>query len=90
MLTPSQPRFAIRTNPDDTLDAICLCCFLTVGTTMNESELPAIERVHQCDIGLLVARSQWARLSNELKGPRQRSRLELGDRSSHVAKSDGK
>jgi hypothetical protein len=46
--------FSIRRNPDGSLDAICLKCFLTAGTTFRESELPAIEDGHQCDASLVI------------------------------------
>jgi hypothetical protein len=60
-MTP-YPGFAIRQNPDGSFDAICLTCFVTAGTAMRESELPAIEQAHQCDIYLLEARHQWSLL----------------------------
>jgi hypothetical protein len=54
-MTPSvSAKFAIRHNRDGSLDAICLKCFVTAGTTMNQSGLTAIERTHECDPNLLV------------------------------------
>ena len=60
MISSPSPGFAIRQNPDGSLDAICLTCFVTAGTAMSESELPAIERNHQCDPVLLMIRASWA------------------------------
>jgi hypothetical protein len=65
MMTSSpHPGFAIRENSDGSLDAICLTCFVTAGTAINESELPTIERNHQCDPVLLSNRAHWAAQSN--------------------------
>ena len=59
-MTPSvSAKFAIRHNPDGSLDAICLKCFTTAGTTVKESGLAAIERTHECDQTLLEARHRW-------------------------------
>ena len=54
MTSESDSKFAIRHNSDGSLDAICLQCFATAGTAINESELPAIERAHECDPRLLL------------------------------------
>jgi hypothetical protein len=60
-MTPSShPEFAVRENPDGSLDVICLKCYLTAGTTMIESSLPEIEQTHECDSALLAARQKWA------------------------------
>jgi len=49
MTTFSEPGFAIRRNSDGSLDAICLKCFVTAGTTKSELELTTVEQAHQCD-----------------------------------------
>jgi hypothetical protein len=64
MTSSHHPGFEIRRNADGSLDAICLTCFVTAGTAMSESELPTIERAHQCDIYLLAERQQWLLLPN--------------------------
>jgi hypothetical protein len=61
MISSPTPDSLIQQNPDGSLDAICFTCFVTAGTAMSESGLSAIEQAHQCDIGLLVARYQWAK-----------------------------
>lgn len=48
MVTDNQ-RFAIRSNPDNSFDSICLHCFRTVATSSNLSDLHAIERNHECN-----------------------------------------
>ena len=52
--SPPSAEFSIRRNPDGSLDAICLKCFLTAGTTFRESELLSIEKGHRCDPSLLI------------------------------------
>ena len=44
MISSPHSGFAIRKNSDCSLDVICLKCYVTAGTTMIESELPAIEQ----------------------------------------------
>jgi hypothetical protein len=46
---PQHEQFAIRHNPDDSYDSICLRCFRTVGTSFRQSELAAFERNHICE-----------------------------------------
>jgi hypothetical protein len=40
--------YAYRRNADNTIDSICLICFLTVATAKNESLLSEAERSHKC------------------------------------------
>jgi hypothetical protein len=40
--------FRHRRNPDDTWDSICMKCFLTVETAMQEEDLAGAERSHDC------------------------------------------
>jgi hypothetical protein len=49
-------RFAYRRNADETVDAICLKCFLTVATAMSEAELHLHEQAHRC-VGLTLPKS---------------------------------
>jgi hypothetical protein len=42
-----------RTNPDGTIDAICPRCYVTIGTSIWESELEQMEAAHVCDAGRL-------------------------------------
>jgi hypothetical protein len=46
----SQPPvdFAYRHNDDDSWDAICLHCFLTVGTASRIDVLAEVEALHNC------------------------------------------
>ena len=46
--------FSHRRNKDGTIDSICTRCYVTVGTALNESELPKIEHSHTCDPGWLL------------------------------------
>ena len=46
--------FSHRRNKDGTIDSICTRCYMTVGTALNESELPKIEHSHTCDPGWLL------------------------------------
>jgi hypothetical protein len=41
-------QFAIRRNPDGTVDSICLNCFVTVATCTDQLELIEFEKEHQC------------------------------------------
>jgi hypothetical protein len=76
-MTPSShPEFTIRENPDGSLDAICLKCYATAGTTMIESSLSEIEQTHKCDPALIAARQKWARFYEPAKAV---WRFRLGD-----------
>jgi hypothetical protein len=44
-----QVEFKHRPRADGLFDSICLCCFHTVGTTDAESELRALEILHECE-----------------------------------------
>jgi hypothetical protein len=46
---PSTTRFHHRLNDDRTFDSICPCCFRTVGSGMEESQLAEFERNHICE-----------------------------------------
>ena len=41
-------QFFYRRNSDNTTDAICGFCFLTVASAQNEADLHARESFHQC------------------------------------------
>jgi hypothetical protein len=41
-------QFFYRDNPDNTIDAICGYCFLTVATANTRSELRLLESAHHC------------------------------------------
>jgi hypothetical protein len=43
------PKFAHRSNPDGTMDAICFRCIATVATVYGEGKLLKFEREHICD-----------------------------------------
>jgi hypothetical protein len=45
----SYPQFFYRRNSDNTMDAICGFCFLTVASAESEADLHALESVHQCN-----------------------------------------
>jgi hypothetical protein len=38
-----------RANDDGTFDSICPCCFRTVGSAMEQSQLGEFERNHICE-----------------------------------------
>jgi hypothetical protein len=52
----SRPRFYYRTNPDNTVDAICAFCYLTAATAANETDLHNKEAAHQCFGDAAIAR----------------------------------
>jgi hypothetical protein len=41
--------FAHRANRDGTIDSICRCCFVTIGTSTWESDLERMESTHLCN-----------------------------------------
>jgi hypothetical protein len=41
-------QFFYRMNPDNTIDAICGYCFLTVATANTRTELRLLESAHHC------------------------------------------
>ena len=41
--------FFHRRSKDGVIDSICTRCYVTVGTALNESELPKIEHSHTCN-----------------------------------------
>ncbi len=41
--------FAYRTNPDGSIDSICLTCFQTIASEHSEDKLIAHEERHSCD-----------------------------------------
>jgi hypothetical protein len=43
------PKFVHRSNPDGTVDSICICCFKTIATVSDETELSKLEQEHICD-----------------------------------------
>ena len=59
----SNDPFCHRSNKDGTIDSICTRCYLTVGTALNESELPEIEHSHTCDPEWLLHWKVRSRLS---------------------------
>jgi len=48
METASKVAFKHRHNPDGSWDSICLKCYLTVETAMQEDDLAEMERSHDC------------------------------------------
>jgi hypothetical protein len=58
----SNEPFCHRRNNDGTIDSICTRCYVTVGTALNESELPKIEPSHTCDPDWLL---HWQLLSHQ-------------------------
>ena len=49
MIGKKLPHFHHRLNADDTIDSICLSCFLTAARAENKAELRELEAAHQCD-----------------------------------------
>jgi hypothetical protein len=48
MAAYSRPVFPHRRNPDGTFGLICIECFATIATSINEADLEAAEMVHVC------------------------------------------
>lgn len=44
----SFPQFFYRSNPDQTVDAICAFCFMTAASADNEADLHERESAHRC------------------------------------------
>jgi hypothetical protein len=42
-------KFQHRVNADQTIDTICLRCYLTAATADNEADLQELEAAHRCD-----------------------------------------
>jgi hypothetical protein len=76
-LKPAQ--YPHRTNPDGTIDAICPRCYITIGTSIWESELEQMEAVHVCDAGRLEYFRRRDRDSgkDDRRASGERSRLRL-------------
>ena len=45
----NHPQYFYRRNADNTTDAICGFCFLTVASAESEADLHARESVHECN-----------------------------------------
>ena len=43
-----QAQFSYRQNKDNSIDSICLRCYLTAGTADSEAELHELEGAHEC------------------------------------------
>jgi hypothetical protein len=41
-------QFFYRVNPDNTIDAICGYCFLTVATANTRTQLRSLQSAHHC------------------------------------------
>jgi hypothetical protein len=50
--------FAHRTNPDASIDSICLTCFQTIASEDNEDKLIAHEESHSCDAYWVFSRAR--------------------------------
>jgi hypothetical protein len=46
---PSMTTFHHRANDDRTFDSICMCCYRTVASGTEESQLAEFERDHICE-----------------------------------------
>jgi hypothetical protein len=46
---PSMTAFHHRANDDRTFDSICMCCYRTVASEAEESQLTEFERDHICE-----------------------------------------
>jgi hypothetical protein len=51
--------FAYRTNPDGSIDSICLTCFQTIASEDSEDKLIAHEERHSCDPYWVFSRSRF-------------------------------
>jgi hypothetical protein len=61
MLTLLKPSFAHRHNPDGSHDSICTKCYHTVETAIEEEDLAAAERSHDCYELLAIKTRQGAK-----------------------------
>lgn len=43
------PGFARRENKDGSFDCVCMKCYATVASSLQEAELEQGEQTHQCD-----------------------------------------
>ena len=57
--------FVRRENRDGTIDSICRTCFITVHTSLWESELDQAEKSHTCDPEVLA---HWNRMARRRSG----------------------
>lgn len=48
MLDVSLEPFMRRHNADGSWESICKCCFFTVATRREQSDLEPVERLHNC------------------------------------------
>jgi NMD protein affecting ribosome stability and mRNA decay len=55
----SNAPFIHRHNPDNTIDSICMTCFLTVASVSSETELLQREQTHNCERAI---QAEWLRL----------------------------
>jgi hypothetical protein len=62
MLTMLKSGFPHQQNDDGSHDSICLCCFATVATVQDESQLSIHEIAHVCDAGFRYGFSQGSSL----------------------------
>jgi hypothetical protein len=46
---PSMTTFRHRANDDGTCDSICMCCYRTVASWVEEKQLAEFERKHICE-----------------------------------------
>ncbi len=51
--------FAHRTNPDASVDSICLTCFQTIASEDSEDKLIAHEESHSCDPYWVFSRARF-------------------------------
>jgi len=52
-------QFAHRTNPDGSIDSICLTCFQTIASEDNEDRLITYEDRHSCDPYWVFSRARF-------------------------------
>lgn len=60
MVSPQEKAFVRRANQDGSTDSVCRACFVTVATTVWESDLDGAEKSHTCDPYLL---EYWKKLA---------------------------
>jgi hypothetical protein len=64
-MPPRESPFVRRENRDGTIDSICRACFVTIHTSIWESELEQAEKNHTCDPEVLA---HWDRLARQRSG----------------------
>ncbi len=78
MVLPRDQHFVHRANRDGTTDSICKHCFVTVCTSIWETDLARAERGHVCDPDTVA---HWNKISGNEAGDTSGRRTHMPKRS---------